>query len=183
MERMKRDVTIALCAIVIVIVIGWAGPASAQSRNTEHTLKLDDPANAPAASIDQVAWLAGSWEGDAFGGRFEEYWAPPSAGTMVGTFKLIMEGETTMYELALIVPEGESLVLKLKHFNADLTGWEEKAEHVSFPLVKLGDGVVFFDGLTYRRKGPGLIQVHLVVGRDGEVSEEELLYKAVPRGH
>ncbi len=179
MDRMKRDLAIALCAIVVT----WAGPASAQSRNTEHTLKLDDPANAPTASIDQVAWLAGSWEGDAFGGRFEEYWAPPSAGTMVGTFKLIMDGQATMYELFLIVAEGESLVLKLKHFNADLSAWEEKAEHVSFSLVKLDEGVVFFDGLTYRRKGPDLIQVYLALSRDGEVSEEELLYKAVPGGH
>jgi hypothetical protein len=44
-----------------------------------------------------------------------------------------------------------SLVLKLKHFNADFTAWEAKERFVTFQLVKLREKELFFDGLTFRR--------------------------------
>jgi hypothetical protein len=52
-------------------------------------------------------------------------------------------------EHMVIAQEGGSLVLKLKHFNPDLTGWEEKDEMETFPLVALDPCHAQFDGLTY----------------------------------
>ena len=154
-----------------------ASAAAAQSRKTENTLELDDPAASPRATVDQVAWMAGSWEGEAFGGAVEEVWTPPSAGTMVGTFKLVHGGEPSMYEFQLVVEEAGSLVLKLKHYNADFSGWEEKDDFVSFPLVKLTEDTAYFRGLTYRRRGPDQLEVHVAIERDGEVHEERLLLR------
>ena len=42
------------------------------------------------------------------------------------------------YEICTIVEENNSLVLKLKHLNRDLTGSEEKDEVRAFPLAPLG---------------------------------------------
>ena len=159
-----------------------ASPASAQSRNTENTLKLDDPAKRPPATIDAVAWMVGSWVGEAFGGDVEEVWTPPSAGTMVGMFKLAHDGKPSMYEFQIVVQEEGSLTLKLKHYHADFRGWEEKDEHVSFPLVKLGEDVAYFSGLTYRLVAPDQLEVHVALDQDDKTQEERLLFRRAEGG-
>lgn len=77
-----------LCCILLAAVLGM-GSAAAQSQRTEHTYKLDDPEDRPAATLDDVAWLVGSWTGEAFAGSFEQVWNPPSAGSMLGMFKIL----------------------------------------------------------------------------------------------
>ncbi len=162
--------------LVLMIMVGLGSVALGQGRNTQNTLKLDDPTSRPAATIESVAWLVGSWKGEAFGGTFEETWTAASSGTMVGMFKLMHNNRPTMYEFVLIVEEKSSLSVQLKHFNADLSGWEEKDKFISFPLVKLTANAVYFDGLTYRRDGPDRLKVYVVIENDGVVQEEELLF-------
>ena len=176
---MNASFTILITCVLLAGNAAWAAPTSAQSRRTEHTLKLDDPANRPAATIDQMAWLAGTWEGELFGGRFEEHWSAPSVGTMPGIFKLIHDGVVTFYEFAVFVEEEGSLALKLKHFNADMTGWEEKDDFVTFPLVEITDEAALFSGLSYRRQGPDRVLVHLALRRQGELIEEEMTFRRV----
>ena len=159
-----------------LIILGLGSVALGQSQNTQNTLKLDDQSIRPAATIDDVAWMVGSWRGEAFGGTFEEVWTAASSGTMVGMFKLMHNNQPTMYEFELIVEEEGSLIVQLKHFNADLTGWEEKDRYISFPLVKLTEDAAYFEGLTYRRDGPDRLKVYVVVGIGGKVQEEELLF-------
>ena len=165
-----------LTLIVHLIVAGLGSVAFGQSRNTQHTLKLDDLTPGPAATIDSVAWLAGSWRGRAFGGTFEEVWTAASSGTMIGMFKLMHNNQPTMYEFMLIVEDRGSLSVQLKHFNADFSGWEEKDGFVSFPLVKLTADAAYFDGLTYRRDGPDRLKVHVAIKKGEELHEEELLF-------
>ena len=170
--------TLTACLFLLALS-GWVAPTSAQTRHTEHTLKLDDPAHRPAATIDQLAWLAGTWEGEAFGGRFEEYWSVPTVGTMPGTFKLVHDEVVTFYEFAVFVEEEGSLALKLKHFNPDMAGWEEKGDYVTFRLVEITDEGAFFSGLSYRRRGPDRVLVHLALRRQGELIEEEMTFRRV----
>jgi len=41
----------------------------------------------PPATLDQVVWLVGQWNGDGIGGApAMESWLPPTGRTMVGTF-------------------------------------------------------------------------------------------------
>lgn len=149
--------------------------AQAQTRITEHVLRLDEGSEQPAATLDDVAWLAGAWTGEAFGGTFEEVWTHPAAGSMVGLFKLVHDGAPTIYELQTITEEDGSLLWKVRHFDADFTAWEEKAEFVRFPLVAIDESVVHFDGLTLLREGENLV-VYLTASRDGETHEEKLIY-------
>ena len=81
-----------------------------------------------------------------------------------------------MYEFVLIIEEEGSLSVQLKHFNADLSGWEEKDKHISFPLVKLTAKAAYFEGLTYLRDGPDRLKVYVVAGQEGNVKEEAIVY-------
>lgn len=108
-------------------------------------------ADSPKASIENLNWIAGHWQGDAMGGKFEETWNPSKGGAMMGMFKFINNGEVQFYEILTIVPNDGSLLLRLKHFNNDLVGWEEKDESVEFPLSSISENEARFDGLTFKK--------------------------------
>lgn len=157
-------------------------PTGAQ-KNTEHTFKLSAGAQSPKATIGDAAWLAGSWEGDAFGSRFEEVWNPPSANSMVGMFKVFDEEKgPVFYELMLINEVNDSLVLKVKHFSADFSAWEEKAEYVSFPLVSASEQALHFEGLSFYRVNNDTLDTYVVISqKDGSLREEKLNYSRVEK--
>jgi hypothetical protein len=140
---------------------------------------LEEGAEPASASLDDVAWLAGSWTGEAFGGTFVEVWTPPSHGSMVGLFKLVNGGEPSIYEIQIISEEMGTLVWKVKHFDKEFTAWEEKSEFVSFPLVKVEPEAAYFDGLTLTRDGENLV-AYLSVGAGDDVREDRLVYRPTP---
>lgn len=160
------------------IVAACLGAAawSAEPR-TEHTYRLEPGEAAPRATIEDARWLAGSWTGTAFGQSFEEVWNPPSAGTMVGFFKLFGDDGVTFYELLLLSVEDDTLSLKVKHFNADFTAWEDKADFVDFRLVKIEENALHFSGLSFYRRGDRSMDGYIVM-RDGEaLQEHHLVYE------
>lgn len=110
----------------------------------------------PPASLEQMDWLIGQWEGDGIGGApAMESWLPPAGGTMVGTFvQESGEGAIMFSEILYLMEENGSLVLKLKHFNADLTSWEEKDEMLTFRLVAIEECAAYFNALTLRCADP-----------------------------
>jgi hypothetical protein len=134
-------------------------------------MSATDDMKSPKASIDQLAWIAGHWGGEAMGGRFEETWNPPLAGTMQGMFKFAKDGQVGFYELITIVPAGDSLAMRVKHFTADFVGWEEKDKYVEFRLLKLTDDTAYFDGLTMHRIGPDQMEIVVRISHEGNVSE------------
>jgi hypothetical protein len=166
-----------LLVLVSIAASSLVAGAYAQSRVTEHTYRLDDGAARPAATLADVSWLVGDWVGDAFGDRFEEVWNPPSAGSMVGMFKLLDGDAVVFYEIMLLVEEEGSLALKVKHFDADFTAWEDKSEFVEFELVDVAPGSVRFGGLTFERIGDNEIHGYLALRQNGELREQPLVYR------
>lgn len=163
-----------LRSILSAALIFCTSSLFAQSVYTENTLKLDDPTNMPDANIDDVAWLSGNWVAEAFGGLAEDIWSDPAGGSMVGLFRSVSGGEVNFYEIFTISEIEESLILRLKHFNADLTGWEEKNVTQDFQLVEISDQGVWFEGFTILKKGSDAYQVFLAMkSPDGEVAEME----------
>jgi len=163
----------ALCSAFLV------SPALAQEKLTERTFRLGPGAESPPATLADMKWLAGHWVGQALGGTTEEIWSPAKAGSMLGMYRLIVDGKPVFYELLTIVEENGSLVLRLKHFNPDLTGWEEKDKTVNFPLVALRDGAVHFEGMSFHPQGAALT-VYLAIGQEGGgVYEEAFSYARV----
>lgn len=125
----------------------------------------------PKATVEDLKWIAGHWQGEALGGRFEETWNPPLGDSMIGMFKLLNGEQTQFCELLMILPKQDSLVLRLKHFSGELVGWEEKDKYVEFPLVRVSDRVAEFAGLTFTRMNQDAMHITVMVEREGEHSE------------
>ncbi len=170
----KNAVASALAVLLTSLLASGAVPA--QSQRTEHTYKLDDPQVRPAASLDDVAWLTGSWTGTAFGSRFEQVWNAPSAGSMVGLFKLFDDSGVSFYEILLLIAGGDSLALRVKHFTDDFIAWEEKADYISFPLVRIDDGALHFSGLSFYRVDDNTMDGYIVMKTSDGVVERKLEY-------
>jgi hypothetical protein len=168
---MLKPLAVAVVVAVALVTIPCA--AQEPSAETPHTLRLAAGAFAPAAGIGDMRWLVGHWKGTGLGGVSEEIWADPAGGVMMGMFRLVQKGAPSFYEFMHLAEENGSLVLRLKHFNADLTGWEEKDRFVTFPLVKMGRNEAFFSGLTFRRASDDRLEIYLALGQDGKVREEK----------
>jgi hypothetical protein len=166
-----------LFVIFAAVVLAVASPA--QSANSSHTLRLAAEAAPPAATLADFAWLAGHWEGTGFGGaHVEEFWTPPRGTSMAGVFRLVGGDRAQVYEILALVPVGNSVEMRLKHFTRELKGWEQKDDFVRFRLVKREPHAAYFDGLTYRLEADGVLRVWLVTkDRDGATTEQEMSYR------
>ena len=117
--RTRFLITIAVSSLLLIA--GSHGALNAGDNKTE-TAK---GGSEESISLDDLSWLVGRWVGKGFGGVCEEVWQPSSGGSMIGTFSLVVDGKAQFYELMTITMESGKPTMKLKHFNADLTGWEE----------------------------------------------------------
>ena len=155
----------------------WAGPAPCQQ---VRSATPDTPP--PAADIASLDWLAGSWAGEGMGGQAVETYSAPFAGQIAGHFVMRNDdGSVAFYELMQIVPRTGSLVYRLRHFDGDLTGWEDGkgGKAVEFPLVAIENGDFYFDGLTLDREGDDALTVWVAIEEDGTVREVPFRYRRV----
>ena len=162
-----------ICILIIVL------PVQAMEPRTEHTYQLSEGETAPKVSLNDIAWLAGSWSGQAFGNKFEEVWNPPAAGSMVGLFKLMNEDSVEFYELMTITSENSRLSLKVKHFSADFVAWEDKPDYVNFKLVGIDDNAVHFSGMSFYRLGDNKMEGYIVMRSGDQLHEEKLVYERI----
>lgn len=177
---MTHKTNVAFVSTITLLVL--CNITYAQSQKTTNTLTLDKKENMPKVTVSDFAWLAGHWSGEGLGGTCEEIWAPPLGDNVIGLFRFLKDGKTQFTELFSLVKEGESLVLKLKHFNPDMTSWEEKDKPVQFPLVKVSPNEANFDGLTYRKKDDDTLDVFVAIkGKDGNLREEKFSFKRVKK--
>ena len=158
----------AFCSIPIV--------QGAEPR-TEHTYQLSEGESRPAATLEDAAMLVGSWEGTAFGGRIEEVWNPPSAGSMVGMFKFFVDDEVVFYEIFLMTVEEGTLSLKVKHFGPDFSAWEEKDDFIEFRLVRIDDDALHFGGISFYQRGDDAIDGYIVMKNADGIREEPIVYR------
>ncbi len=151
---------------VLALVAALLGGACAAQAQTVAPLAV--------TSIEDAAWLAGRWLGEGFGGQMEEAWAPPVGGQMVGHFRYWRDGAPQFYEFMMMdVVEG-GVRMRVKHFNPDMVGWEDKDGWVTFAPISAGADALVFDGLVIRREGADRIVMTIRLRR-GEVVEEEIL--------
>lgn len=163
--------------LLFVFAMGLAVGCAAQN-----TLKLPENGSSPKAALNDVAWIAGHWKGEAFGGITEEIWSPPLGDSMMFVFKLVNDGKVSFYETGHIKQVGETLILQLKHFHGDLKGWEEKDETVDFKLVKMEDDKIYFDQFTFERVSGNEINLYVVIEeKDGAAKEVKFNYKKEQR--
>lgn len=167
----KQWVAILLAGTVGIASTGWAGEGGFVETRTA----VDGQAP-PVASIDELAWLAGSWVGEGLGGTAREVYSPPMGGIITGHFVYQRGDAPGFSEILSIAPRGDSLVYRLKHFHPDLTGWEERDEVVEFPLVAREGDAFYFDGLTIRRDGENGMVAAVRIDR-GEAGVGEAVFR------
>ncbi len=144
-----------------------------------NTISYDDSTGSPSATLKVIEWMQGHWKGEAFGGITEEIWSPPSGGSMMCAFKLLVNNKVKFYEIVSISEEDNSLMLRLKHFHSDLKGWEEKNETVDFKLVKVEENRVYFDDFTFEKVSENEINIYVVIDSKGSKKEVTFNYKRV----
>lgn len=98
---------------------------------------------------------------------------------MVGVFRMVVEDKVRLYELVTI-SEGESgLEMRLKHFNADLSGWEKKNESLVWPMLSMSECSVRFGPLEYALDEEGVLRATVEVGDTSGTTIEELIFRRV----
>lgn len=137
---------------------------------------LENTASPGKGNISQISWLQGLWQGEGLGGECEEVWMPMKDNQMVGTFRFYSEGKLVFSEFMRLVQEGDTFVLKIKHFNPDGSPWEEKNDWVDFRLIDIQQNLVHFHGFTIIRNGDSL-KMYMSMTENGETSIEELNFK------
>jgi hypothetical protein len=168
-----------LCVIGLLLAIGCVPRVVAVEPRTAHTFRLSADETHPQATLDHARWLVGSWSGTAFGKRFEEVWSPPSAGSMLGTFKLFNGNTPEFYEILLLTVEAGTLSLKVKHFSPDFTAWEDKSDYVEFRLVKMSEDELHFSGISFYRLDADHMEAYVVMRNGDELMEHKLVYERV----
>ena len=150
--------------IILCLVFSWSSGAQTD-------MKVEP-------KLENCAWIAGNWKGEAFGGQTEENWSEPSAGSMMATFKLINDGKVSFYEIEIIREVENTLILQLKHFDSDLKGWETKNETVDFPLKEITKNKVVFEGMTFEKVSDTEMNVFVdIENEDGEIQIVQFNYK------
>lgn len=178
MKRSPLGSTIALAALAFVASCSSTAQApqsildapEVSKGTTAHTMSSES-APKPSGTVDDLDFMVGRWTGQAFGGDVEECWNPVMGGQMLGTFRLVNEDGPVFSEHMLLTEVEGAVVLRLKHFNPDLTGWEEKDGFVDFELLSVEDQTAWFDGLTIIRRGAQLT-LHLAMQSQEGAREE-----------
>jgi len=162
---------------LFILLLGFTSSCSSQEKISEHTYVLSTSATSPSATIDQAAWLSGEWIGVGLGGHSEEYWSNPMGGHMTGAFRFFDKDKLIFSEHMDIAERDGSLSLRLKHFDADLKGWEEKEEFVEFPLVRITKNELNFQGLTYKKIDETTLEIYIILDEADPTKEEKLTLK------
>lgn len=143
-------------------------------------------APAAPATIQQVAFIAGQWTGTLGDRHIEQHWMAPVGTSMVAAYRNVQGTDPKLYELLVIEQEGNSLVLRIKHFvpGPGLAGRQPQGESINHRLVKVSGQTAVFEGtgenpnrVTFTRKGPDALDIIVARVRDGKIAETVFPYK------
>ena len=141
-------------------------------------------AGSQSVELKELAWIAGDWVGGDEETLIQEQWTEPAGESMMGMFRLVQGDKVVFYEFMSIELGIDGPVLRIKHFNPGLVGWEEKDESVVFDLTEFGPNRAVFetekDGdpehLAFERNGDELVITLIKPAKD---SRSEFRYQLV----
>ncbi len=135
--------------------------------------------------ITDFAFIAGQWQGTVGADAIDEVWSTVAGGTLMGMFRWLKDEGVYLYEFQTIQQEGASITLRIKHFNSDLVGWEDKdvstvfdcewvkSDEVAF--LKRGDAQQFMR-LIYRQPDANTLIAITQMDEQGE-NQSEFIYQ------
>ena len=130
------------------------------------------------ASLEDLSWLSGCWEGRQGSAILEEIWSKPAGGTMLGLGRTVKENRTVSFEFMQFREEKETLVFLPQ---------PQGGPRVSFPLKDSFGGRLTFENkehdfpqrVIYERKSPGLLLAAIEGTQQGKVQREEFQMRKV----
>jgi Domain of unknown function (DUF6265) len=162
--------------LAVMIFVGHSNRADCAE---ESRTAPDKPA--VAANLADLRWLVGEWRGPGIDkAEATEIWTDPRDGQMVGLFRqLDKKGEISFYEIMTLVQVGNTIEMRIKHFDKRLHGWEKQDEVTTFALLATRKGMWQFDGLTLKRlaRNRATITVRIKEAADQEVTELSFHYQ------
>jgi hypothetical protein len=141
------------------------------------SLVTTQSARPPArATIDRVAWMAGSWSGGGGGTTFEERWTPPAGGAMLAVSRTVKGDRMVAFEFLRIVERNGGLIyvaqpegrpptdFVLTGISADSATFENPAH--DFPRM-----------IRYAKKSDGTLEARI---SDGGAKGESFVFRRMP---
>jgi len=95
--------------------------------------------------LEDLSFICGHNRGEQNGTIIDEHWSEVGGDTMIGMFRQIKNGKAQMYEFLTIEQTNAGPILRLRHFDPGLIGWEEKAQAASYPLVRFKPNEAVFE--------------------------------------
>jgi hypothetical protein len=131
------------------------------------------------AVLSDLSWMAGRWIDESGGNLSEEVWSAPAGDSMMGMWRYVAGGKVAIFEILTITLVSNGIMLRLRHFDPDLVGREDKATPVALALVGWSEREATFEGpavgapgtvrLTYR--SPSDDALVSVLEKDGRKQE------------
>jgi hypothetical protein len=132
-------------------------------------------AEGPAARIEQLAFMAGSWGAPVGGAEVEEVWLAPKGGIMLGVGRTVRDGKAVDFEFMRIEQQGETLVYLASPGGKPAT---------PFPLAAIDSTSATFESalefprrVSYRRNADGTLTARIEGTRNGKTAAREWTWK------
>jgi len=129
---------------------------------------LAGSAEAAPCVIARLDWLKGIWRADDKDGQTEERWTDASGALLLGSAWTVAKGKAVFGEIMTIEADGNSLVLRIRHFSDSLArAWEGRDPPIQFRFSDCQDRSAVLEGqgkstgerLTYRRLDEHRLQI------------------------
>ncbi len=145
------------------------------------------PLTEATATIEDFAFLEGTWRMSRANTEMEEQWSAPLGDGLVGTFRWLRNGRVWMYELMSITKDKGRIMFRLKHFSRQFAGWEEKDEALAYGLTKIEPNKAVFRNpnrdeprrFVFYRPVPQTLIVRLEGFENGEETVKEFQFSRV----
>jgi hypothetical protein len=155
----RRRRAFSLVILLTLVVVGLAQTVPQKTTQTN-------------ASLENLAWLTGCWEGRQGEASIEEIWSKPAGGSMLGLGRTVKGGKTVGYEFMQFREENGSLVFLPQ---------PQGGTRTSFPLKDFFGEKLTFENkehdfpqrVIYERKGPGSLLAAIEGTYKGKEQREE----------
>jgi len=147
------------------------------------------PAGAGVALLPNLApfsIIAGCWRAELPGDQvLDECWERGAGDSIFGSFRWMKSGKVWMFEMLSLIDESDGVIMRIKHFNDDMVGWEEKNESVELKLVRDDGGKFEFERIrsdqntrvVYEKTGVDSLIVRLTKTKDGKLDSNEFRFR------
>jgi hypothetical protein len=189
LDVISRVSGVSRAAVLLIPMLTMAGVMTMSARPSAQPAAAIGSAPRAKATLEQVAWIAGPWSGMLGDRRIEQHWMAPAANSMVAMYRSIQKEKATLYELLAIEQDGESLVLRIKHFapGPGLAGREGKDESIDHALVRVDGRTAVFEGtatenparVTFTSPDPNTLTITVERMRDGKLVPTDFRYSRI----